>query len=310
VDPPTNPSVLLRLLWAAGYRLSEAGGVSLAVRPADHRAVLLAPPGRSPADLEGLFPLTAVHRTVVYGEEPGEAARELASAHGLELLDLTNLGPALGELLLPSALVPGNGAALAEEEGGLNAPFPPVAAGPSIVRPRIDRREAQALAGLPGARYTLRLVPFYVASYRVRMAGPGVGPPRVYRRLVAVNATSRRAETWPEGDRELVAEVDGPAERLAPQLAEPGAVPLAMEAIRRDHTVRVDHTEQHAGAIVVESRRVPPPPDDIRLGPFSLLFVPYWYAETANGRRVLDAVSGRGPASADAPGDRERSPRP
>jgi hypothetical protein len=296
---PARPPVLRRLLQTAGYRLEEVGGVTLALRLADHRAVALAPRSRSPAELDALFPSTTVHRTVVYDDEPGDAARAVAAEHGIEILDPSTLGPALGELLLPSALVPGAPDPLDAEEDPLDRPFPPVAGGSWTIRPRIDRREAQALTGLPEARFTLRLVPFYVAAYRVRVAAPAGGPGAVHRRLVAVNATTRRAETWEEGARDLVASVDGPTERLAPQLAEPAASPLAVEAIRRFHTVRVDHTEQHAGAIVVESRRVPPALEDVRLGPFSLLFVPYWYAETSGGRRVLDAVSGRGAPEAD-----------
>jgi hypothetical protein len=181
----------------------------------------------------------------------------------------------------------------------LDSPFPPVATGALTVRPRIDRQEAQALAGLDGARYTLRLVPYYAAAYRVRAVAPDGSPGPVHHGLVAVNATTRRAEIWAKGARELVTEVEGSAERLRPQLAEAGAHPLAVEAIRRQHTVRVDHTEQHAGAIVVESRRVPPSPADVRLGPFSLVFVPYWYAEATDGRRILDAVSGRGASDPD-----------
>jgi len=290
---PPPPSVLRRLLIAAGYRLDDLPGATLAVRLADHRAVVVAAGTRSPASLEGLFPAEAVHRTLVYDEPPGDAARAAAAEHGIEVLDPTTLGPALGELLLPSALVPGGGVP-GPQEDPLESPFPPVAAGALTVRPRIGRGEAQAIAGLAEARYTLRLVPFYVAAYRVRAVAPDGTPGMVHHGLVAVNATSRRAEIWVEGARELVAEVEGPAERLQPQLSEAGARPIAVEAIRRQHTVRVDHTEQHAGAIVVESRRVPPPTADVRLGPFSLIFVPFWYAEASDGRRILDAVSGRG----------------
>jgi len=300
--PPATPtpSVLRRLLVAAGYRLEDVPGSTIAVRGVDHRAVLIAPRSRTPDELEPLFPPNAVHRTVVYDEPPSPAAREAAAGHGIELLDPSTLGPALGELLLPSVLVPGSTESLEEGDAPLERPFPPVAAGTPTVRPRIDRREAQAIAGLADARYTLRLVPYYVAAYRVRSVTPDGGSGPVRRRLVAVNATTRRAETWAEGAHELVAEVPGPAERLAPQLTEAGATPIAVEAIRRYHTVRVDHTEQHAGAIVVESRRVPPPADDVRLGPFSLIFVPFWYAETADGRRVLDAVNGRGANDSEA----------
>jgi len=193
--PPT-PSVLRRLLQAAGYRLEDLPGATLAVRGVDHRAVVFASRGRSPTDVESTFPPNCVHRTIVYDEEPGETARAAAAEHGIELLDPTSLGPALGELLLPSALVPGAGAPPGIEEELLETPFPPVAAGARTVRPRIDRREAQEIAGLPGARYTLRLVPFYVAAYRVRAAAPAGGAGPVHRRLVAVNATTRRAETW------------------------------------------------------------------------------------------------------------------
>jgi hypothetical protein len=296
---PPSPSLLRRLLVAAGYRLEDLPGVTVAVRSVDHRAVVVASRSRSPASVEAAFPADAVHRTIVYDEEPGDPARAEAAEHGIELLDPSTLGPALGEMLLASALVPGSGAPRETDDDPLEGPFPPVAAGAPTVRPRIDRREAQAIAGLAEARYTLRLVPFYVAAYRVRTVTPDGGSGPVHQGLVAVNATSRRAEIWAEGARELVTEVEGPAERLRPQLAEAGAGPIAVEAIRRQHTVRVDHTEQYEGAIVVESRRVPPPAGAVRLGPFSLIFVPYWYAETADGRRVLDAVSGRGATDAD-----------
>ncbi|HYA57365.1 MAG TPA: hypothetical protein VEH57_02725 [Thermoplasmata archaeon] len=295
--PP--PSILRRLLVAAGYRLEDSGPVIVAVRAADHRAVVIAPRGQSPATVEPLFPSSVVHRTIVYDEEPGDPAREAAAARGIELLGPSTLGPALGEILLPSVLVPGTVGPLEGEDDPLESPFPPVAAGARTVRPRIGRREAQAIAGLADARYTLRLVPFYAAAYRVRSVAPDGGPGAVRHGLVAVNATTRRAEIWTEGARELVTDVEGPAERLNPQLSEAGAEPLAVEAIRRHHTVRVDHTEQHAGAIVVESRRVPPPVANVRLGPFSLIFVPFWYAETAGGRAILDAVSGRGATDAE-----------
>ncbi len=296
----TPPPVLRRLLEAAGYRLEEVPGAVRAVRAADHRAVVIAARGRSPSEIEPWFPPDSVHRTVVYDGEPGDAARAAAADRGIELVDPSTLGPALGELLLPSALVPGGDAGAPEP---LEGPLALVGGDARTVRPRIGRREAEQLSGLAGARYTLRLVPFYVAAYRVRQVGADGGPGPVRQRLVAVNATSRRAEIWDEGGRELVREIDGPAERLAPQLAATGAGALAVEAIRRHHTVRVDHTEQHAGALVIESRRVAPPAEDVRLGPFGLIFVPYWYAEGSEGRRVLDAVSGRGLADPEAPAD-------
>jgi hypothetical protein len=297
------PSVLRRLLLAAGYRLDDLPAATVALRDADHRAVAIASRARSPAEVAAVIPPSAVQRTIVYDGEPAPAAREAAAEHGIELLDPSTLGPALGELLLPSVLVPDPDGRAPEPDEALESPFPPSPPGGRTVRPRIGRREAQALAGLPDARYTLRLVPFYVAAYRVRTVAPDGSSGPVHRRLVAVNALTRRAEIWSEGLRELVAEIDGPSERLAPQLSEAGAVPLAVEAVRRQHAVRVDHIEQHAGAIVVESRRVPPAVSDVRLGPISLLFVPYWYAETVGGRRVLDAVSGRVPADVEAAPD-------
>ncbi len=280
--------MLRRILEAAGYRVEDVGNACVAVRSADHRAVVLAPRARGPAELERLFPSSAVHRTIVYDEEPGDAARALAAERGLELLDPAALGPALGELLLPSPLLAGWGFVPSGTDDALESPFPPVQAHTQVIRPRIGRREAQALAGLDAARYSLRFVPFYVASYRVRPVSPGGGSGPVYRRLVAVNAVSRRGEIWEEGTRELVPDTDGASDRLPAQLGEAAASAVAVETIRREHTVRVDHIEQHAGALVVESRRVPPPPDAVRLGPLSLVFVPFWYAESTGGRRVLE----------------------
>jgi len=289
----SSGSVLGKLLEAAGYRVETRADVLLAVRNRDRRAVAVLAASRSPADVELLFPVEAVHRTIVYDDEPGETARALAADRGIEILDPSTLGPGLGELLLlPSAeaeLSPVD----ADTAGPLEPPFAITPHSERTVRPRIGRLEAETLAGVDGPRSTLRLVPFFVAAYRVRPASPDGGHGTVVRNLVAVNAVSRRAEIWEDGERELVGDLEEPHQRLSPQLDESQVVPLALEAIRRHHTVHVDHTEQHQGALVIETRRVPPTADDIRLGPFVLLYVPHWYAEGSQGRVVLDAVTGR-----------------
>ena len=294
-------SILGKLLEAAGYRVETRPDALLAVRSRDRRAVVVLTTARSPAEVESLFPADSVRRTIVYDDEPGEAARTLAAERGIEVLDPSTLGPGLGEILLQ----PPAGAELSpvdSERGPLEPPFAIAFDGECTVRPRIDRTEAETLAGVDAPRYTLRLVPFFVAAYRVRPATPHGGHGSVLRNLVAVNAVTRRAEIWEEGDRELVERLDEPHQRLTPQLAESQVVPIALDAIRRHHTVHVDHTEQHEGALVIETRRVPPTADDIRLGPFVLLYVPHWYVEGSQGRVVLDAVTGRRTAAPDATG--------
>jgi hypothetical protein len=298
--PAPPSSALGRLLEAAGYRLEARGEATTAVRARDHRAIVIVSSARSPAEMEGWFPPDAIYRTIVYDDDPGGVARMLAADRGIEVLDPSTLGSALGEILLPPPTDPGESSGGPDGVGALEPPFGLAIEGRRTVRPRIDREEAEALAGVDSPWYTLRLVPFYVAAYRVRTASPhgGVGP--VMRQLVAVNAISRRAEVWDEGDRELVEEVDTPHQRLSPQLTESQAGPLATEAIRRHHTTHIDHTEQHGGALVIESRRILPSSDDVRIGPFVLLYVPHWYAEGADGRVVLDAVTGRRTTDPDA----------
>ncbi len=286
-------STLVRLLEAAGYRLEARAGVTIAVRSRDHRSVVIAPTARPPAEIERLFPVDSVRRTIVYDDDPGPNTRGLAADHGIEVLDPTTLGPALGEMLLPSPSDADAALDASEDPGFFDLPFPMVRPGDRTIRPRIGRAEAEALSGIDHPRYTLRLVPYYVAAYHVRPASVDGGRGAVLHRVVAVNAANRRAEVWEEGERELVGEVPEPHQRLSPQFAESVATPLAIEAIRREHTVRVDHSEQHGGALVIETRRVPPSADDVRLGPFVLLYVPHWYAEGAEGRVVIDAVTGR-----------------
>jgi hypothetical protein len=291
VVPPS--SVLGRLLEAAGYRLEARAEATLAVRSRDHRAVLIVGAIRSPAELDRWFPSDCVHRTIVYDDEPGSTARSLASDRGIEVLAPSSLGPALAELLLPSPSDSSEASRAEVADTDLDPPFAVLPEGERIVRPRIGRAEAETLAGVEAPRYTLRLVPFYVAPYRVRPASPHGAPGIVLRRLVAVNAVSRRAEIWEDGERELVSEIDEPHQRLVPQLGESQAIAVATDAVRHHHTVDVEHTEQHGGALVIETRRMLPSPDDLRLGPMALLYVPFWYAEGSEGRVVLDAVSGR-----------------
>ncbi|HTT14193.1 MAG TPA: hypothetical protein VMG81_00180 [Thermoplasmata archaeon] len=297
---PARPSsVLGRLLEAAGYRLDPRPEGVLAVRAKDRRAVLIVAAPRSPADVEGLFPTDAVHRTIVYDDEPGTVARALAADRSMEVLEPSTLGAALGELLLPAPPGPLESVDDDFATDGPGLPFPVAPDGERTVRPRIDRAEAEVVAGIDASQFTLRLVPYFVGAYRVRPPSPHGESGPVVRRLVAVNAISRGAEIWEDGDRELVRGVADPHQRLPPQLTEPQARSAAVEAIRRHHTVHVDHTEQHGGALVIETRRIPPSPDDLQVGPLVLLYVPHWYAESGDGRVVVDAVTGRRAALAD-----------
>lgn len=289
-DSDEASPLLRRLLAAAGYRLEDRPGGLRAVRPRDSRAVFVVDGLRAPNELLGEFPSEAVHRTLVYADEPGPVARAVASDKGIEILDGHTLGPALGELLLAS------------EEHGAGTPTPsrsplePPAVvfpeGDRLVRPRLGRTEAEALAGLEGFRYTLRMIPYYVAPYRVRSPAPHGGPGSVSDHLVAVNGLSGRVDVWEPGDRELVSEVEEPSQRFEPSLTEPESRLIAERELRRRHTVSVDHSEQHRGALVIERRRVPPGPEDLRLGTSVLVHVPFWYVEGAEGRVVLDAVTG------------------
>jgi hypothetical protein len=290
VTSPSAPSILLRLLAAAGYRVQSRGDASVAVRLRDRRTVVLVAATRSPAELEGLFPPDSVHRTILYDDEPGPVARTLAADRGIEILDPSTLGPALGELLLPSAP-----AEVSENPGGptLETPFSVLPEGTRIVRPRIGRSEAELLVGNEGPRFTLRLLPYFVAPYRVRPAAAYGEGARILDRTVAVHGVSRHAEIWDDGDRELVSSLDVPHQFIAPEITAAEAAGIALEAIRRHHTIHVDHTEQHEGALVIETRRVPPGADDVRIGPLQLIYLPHWYAEGSQGRVVLDAVTGR-----------------
>ena len=289
----TADSLLGKLLEAAGYRVEARPEGLVAVRGRDRRAVIVLASARSPADVESLFPAEIVRRTIVYDDDPGETARAVAAERGIEILDPSTLGPGLGEILLQPPIGVELSPVDADRSGPLEPPFSIAPDSERTVRPRIDRLEAESLAGVDGPRYTLRLIPFFVAAYRVRPAAPDGGHGAVVRNLVAVNSITRRAEIWEDGDRELTGELHEPHQRLPPQLDESQVVPIALDAIRRHHTVHVDHTEQHEGALVIESRRVPPSADDIRLGPFVLLYVPHWYVEGSQGRVVLDAVTGR-----------------
>jgi hypothetical protein len=291
VTPPAPPApVLLRLLTAAGYRIQIRGGASVAVRLRDRRAVILAPAHRSPAELEPLFPPDAVHRTILYDDDPGSVARDRAAERNIEVLEPSTLGPALGEILLPTPPP-------SETTGGpppsLEAPFAVLPEGNRVVRPRIGRTEAELLVGADGPRFALRLVPYFVAPYRVRPASPYGETGRVLDRTVAVHGVSGAAEIWEEADRELVEDLEVPHQFVPPEVSSAQAAGFALDAIRRHHTIHVDHTEQHGGALVIETRRVPPAADDIRIGPLQLIYLPFWYAEGPQGRLVLDAVTGR-----------------
>ncbi len=294
-----SSSALGRLLSAAGYRVEPHGEATVAVRPRDHRAVVLVSCLRSPAEVESFFPPEAIRRTIVYDDEPGEVARALAADRGIEILEPSTLGSALGEILLPGPVDVEDGSAGPDDGAPLEPPFSITLEGQRTVRPRIGRAEAEALAGVDAPRYLLRLVPFFVAAYRVRPASPSGGPGSVQRQLVAVNAVTRRAEVWDDGERDLVESLDEPHQSLSPQLSASQAIPIALDAIRQHHTIHVEHSEQHGGALVIETRRIPPSADDVRLGPFVLLFVPHWYAEGSEGRVVLDAVTGRRAAGPD-----------
>ncbi len=230
---------------------------------------------------------------------PGAAPAPSPRSGGFELVEPSTLGSALAELLLPSPSVVREESRGASEDTALFPPLAILPEGERIVRPRIGRAEAETLAGVDSPRYTLRLVPYFVAPYRVRPSSPDGSPGSILHRLVAVNGVSRRAEIWEDGERELVADIDEPHQRLVPQLGESQAVSIALDAVRHYHTVDVEHTEQHGGALVIETRRMLPSADDLKLGTMVLIYVPYWYAEGSEGRVVLDAVTGQRASATD-----------
>jgi hypothetical protein len=285
---------LRRLLVAARYRVDDSSVGLLAYRPLDRRSVTILAGPISPLEAERELPADAVHRTLIYAEDPGPAARGAAAERGLEILTPETLGTALGELLLlpELALAPRDREPVDEPPGPLETPIAAIPPGERIVRPRLGRGEAELIAGVDGFRYTLRLVPYYVAPYRVRepAAHGRTGAVREY--WVAVHGLSGRAEVWEPGDRELTGELPEPHERLEPTVPDERAREIAEGRLRERHTVSIDHTEQHGGALVIERRRVPPGAQDLKVGAFAVVHVPYWYVEGADGRVIIDAVSG------------------
>jgi len=288
-------SVLLRQLFeAAGYRLTDREGGWTALRPRDRRCVVFSEEVRTPTDLEPAFASDAIHRVLLYREDPGPVARSLASERGIEVFDTSTIGNALGELLL---LPPGVPAAPGEPSGvGAGSLEPPPAIYPEgerIVRGRLSRPEAERIAASPDLRGTLRLVPFFVAPYRVRSPSPHGGRGASSEHIVAVHGLLRTVEGWEASLYELSDSTSETHPRLEPTLSAEEALPLALDWIRRNHTARVEHTEQHGGAVVVETRRVMPSLDDVRVAPLTLVYVPFWYFEGEEGRVVIDAVTGR-----------------
>lgn len=290
--PAPERGLLVRLFESAGYRVEDRSAGIRFVRRRDARAVFLVDGVHAMAELVAELPGDAAHRTLIYPEEPGEAARQAAGERGIEILDPDTLGAALGELLLPGPEVPP--VATAPEPGEpLEAPAAVYPEGEHVVAPRLGREEAERIAGFAGARCDLRLVPYFVAPYRVREAGAHGGAGTASEHLVAVEALHGLVEVWERSDRELVPELPEASERLEPAIDPERGRRLAEAALRRRHTVSVDHTEQHGGTIIIERRRVPPGDDDLRIGPAAVVLVPYWYVEGNEGRVVLDAVTGR-----------------
>ena len=237
------------------------------------------------------LPAELVRRTLIYSDEPGPQTRVEAARLDLEIVTPDTLGAALGEMLLPCPS-PDSPVGTLPSTGPISAPTPPYLEPERTIRPRLNRDEAERVSGVEGFRYTLRLVPFFVFPYRVRAPVPHGGPGPVSEHLAVVNALTGRADFWEDLDPDFVADLEEPHERLEPSLPSNEALRLAEEAVRIRHTVNLDHTEQHDGALIIERRRVPPGPGDLVLGGATLVYLPYWYVESAEGRVVLDAVSG------------------
>ncbi|MGI0055670.1 MAG: hypothetical protein ACREB9_02260 [Thermoplasmata archaeon] len=291
---------LRALLEAADFQVTERSEGWVASRGRDRRVLVLLRDVRAPHDVEGAFPPDAIYRAVVYPEDPGAVARGLAAELGIELFDTDSIGSALGEILLGDHAHGGSGSVPPADGLPLEVPMVVIPDGERTVAPRVDLEEAARIVDDPSLRPTLRWVPYYVAPYRVRVASPHGNPGRTDEHLVAVNALQRHAEPWERGAYELTAAAEVTA-RLAPEIERGAAEEVALEWIRRHHTIRVDHTEQHGGTVVMETRRIPPRPDDVRLGPMALVHVPFYYFEGARGRVVINAATGRAYSPADDP---------
>lgn len=280
---------LRRLLEAAGYRGTERGPTWVGVRARDRRAVAVTTSAPSVPTLAAALPTDALYRTIYYPNDPGDAARDLGAERGIEILSPSTLGAALGELLLQPAAA----GAPTDASAPLEPPAVAFPGGACSVRPRLDRAQAEALAGARGLRWSMKWVPCLVVAYRVRTPAAHGGRGPVRDRIVAVNLVARRAEIWEPSDRELTTDPPPLEDCLSAEVDEPLARGIACEAIRRHYAVRVEHTEQHGEALVIETRRVQPSLSDIFLGAPHTVYAPYWYAQGSGGRIVLDAVSGQ-----------------
>ncbi len=281
--------LLRRVLMAAGYHLEDRPLGLRAIRRADRRGVYVVASASSIEEIANEFPDECVRRTIVCAEEPGEPARAFAAEHGLEVLVPETLGSALGEMLL---LGPPVESAETPPPGPVTTPPLAFPNRERTIRPRLSREDAERVAGVDGFRYTLRLIPYYVFAYRVRTAAPHGGTGPVTDHLAAVSAISGKVEYWENREPDFVPEIEEPHQRLEPSISEEAAARTAEESTRRRHTVSVDHSEQHGGALIIERRRVPPGPEDLHFSAPVMIHCPYWYVESADGRVVLDAVTG------------------
>ncbi|HKV90390.1 MAG TPA: hypothetical protein VJQ43_04230, partial [Thermoplasmata archaeon] len=61
---------LRRLFEAAGYRIDDRPSGLRAFRPRDRRAILVVRGTPAPTDIETEFPTDAIHRIVIYADDP------------------------------------------------------------------------------------------------------------------------------------------------------------------------------------------------------------------------------------------------
>jgi len=162
-----------------------------------------------------------------------------------------------------------------------------------IILPEISREEAKIKSkDIGGFRCEMRLLPYYLVEYKTEVIKEGDYNTQEVSGFIAVNAISKQYEIW-KSSFKTTTDLNEKYSILQSDISDQKIMDIVKKAIIKERTEEIEETVvEDSTATIIEKVKIRPIEDTIQINILNKYYMPLWYVEGVNGRKIINAVSG------------------